>query len=50
MTGKLLILDMLEKARAKEGNSFSLKKFHDKLLAEGSIPLPLIAKKLGYLK
>jgi len=48
LTGKLLILDMLEKARAKEGKSFSLKIFHDKLLAEGSIPLPLIAKKLGY--
>jgi len=48
LTGKLLILEMLEKARAEEGKSFSLIKFHDKLLAEGSIPLPLISKKLGY--
>jgi len=48
LTGKLIILDMLEKARAKEGNSFSLKQFHDKLLAEGSIPPNLIAEKLGY--
>jgi uncharacterized protein (DUF885 family) len=48
LTGKLIILDMLEKARLKEGNSFSLKKFHDKILAEGSIPPPLIAQKLGY--
>jgi len=48
LTGKLLILDMLEKARAKEGNSFSLKQFHDRLLAEGSIPPNLIAEKLGY--
>jgi len=39
---------MLEKARAKEGNSFSLKQFHDNLLAEGSIPPDLIAEKLGY--
>ena len=48
LAGKLIILDMLEKARAKEGNSFSLKQFHDNLLAEGSIPPNLIAKKLGY--
>lgn len=48
LTGKLMILKMLEIARQKEGNSFSLKDFHNKLLAEGSIPPPLIAEKLGY--
>ncbi|MCP4581316.1 MAG: DUF885 domain-containing protein [candidate division Zixibacteria bacterium] len=50
LTGKLIILDMLEKARKKEGNSFSLKQFHDLILAEGSIPPSLIAEKLGYNK
>lgn len=48
LTGKLIILDMLKKARLKEGNSFSLKKFHDKLLSEGTIPPALIAEKYGY--
>ena len=48
LIGKLIILDMLDKAREKEGKSFSLKQFHDKLLAEGTIPPTLIAEKLGY--
>jgi uncharacterized protein (DUF885 family) len=48
LTGKLMILEMLKKARKKEGKSFSLKEFHNKILAEGSIPPALIAKKLGY--
>jgi len=48
LTGKLIILDMLEKARENEGKSFSLKEFHDKLLAEGTIPITLIAEKYGY--
>ena len=48
LTGKLMIMEMLEKARQKEGKSFSLKEFHNKLLAEGSIPPELIAEKLGY--
>jgi uncharacterized protein (DUF885 family) len=48
LMGKLMILDMLEKARKREGKAFSLKKFHDLILAEGTIPPKLIAKKLGY--
>lgn len=48
LTGKLIILDMLDKARQKEGKSFSLKNFHDRILAEGTIPPILIAEKLGY--
>ncbi len=48
LTGKLQILDMLEKARKKEGKSFSLKEFHDKILNEGSIPPALIAEKYDY--
>ena len=39
---------MLEKARESEANSFSLKRFHDLILAEGAIPPNLIAKKLGF--
>jgi uncharacterized protein (DUF885 family) len=48
LTGKLIILDMLDKARRIEGKSFSLKKFHDRFLAEGTISPYLIAEKLGY--
>lgn len=48
LTGKLIILDMLDKTRMIEGYSFSLKRFHDRLLAEGTISPNLIAEKLGY--
>ena len=48
LTGKLIILDMLNKARRIESNSFSLRRFHDRLLAEGTISPNLIALKLGY--
>jgi uncharacterized protein (DUF885 family) len=48
LVGKLMILDMLGKAKKREGKAFSLKKFHDSILAEGTIPPRLIAKKLGY--
>jgi hypothetical protein len=48
MLGRLLILDMREKAKAKEGDKFSLKDFHDKILSEGCIPPALIAKKYGW--
>jgi uncharacterized protein (DUF885 family) len=49
LVGKILIMDMLDKARNREGKAFSLKKFHDSLLAEGSIPPVFIAKKLAKL-
>jgi uncharacterized protein (DUF885 family) len=48
LVGKLIILDMLSKAKKRQGKAFSLKKFHDSILAEGTIPPRLIAKKLGY--
>ena len=49
LTGKLYIMDMLGQSREKEGKSFSLKKFHDSILAEGTIPPALISEKLGYI-
>jgi len=48
MLGRLLILDMKENARARDGDSFSLSEFHAKLLSEGNIPLSLIAWKYGW--
>jgi hypothetical protein len=46
--GRFLILEMKENAKAKEGNKFNLKDFHDKILSEGCIPPALIAKKYGW--
>ena len=46
LVGKLAILDLKQRLEAKEGAAFSLKSFHDRLLAEGSIPVSLIAGKL----
>ncbi|NMC43752.1 MAG: DUF885 domain-containing protein [candidate division Zixibacteria bacterium] len=46
LMGKLAILDLRDKMAAREGSRFDLRTFHDRLLAEGSIPLGLIEKKL----
>jgi uncharacterized protein (DUF885 family) len=34
-------------ANERQGRSFSLAKFHDRLLALGSLPLPTLARELG---
>ena len=47
LTGKTEILKLLEAYKAKEGDNFSLQKFHDALLAEGSIPPPLMWDVMG---
>jgi uncharacterized protein (DUF885 family) len=46
LIGKLLILEIREKYRAQLGSAYSSAAFHDMLLAEGSIPPPLILRKL----
>ena len=46
LVGKRQILELRDEYRKKMGNKYSLKDFHDKLLAEGSIPINLIQKKL----
>jgi uncharacterized protein (DUF885 family) len=38
------ILDLRSRVRQQRGSRFSLKTFHDELLAHGSIPVPLIAR------
>lgn len=42
LIGKLEILSLLEAAKKRDGDAFSLRKFHDDLLAEGSIPPALM--------
>jgi uncharacterized protein (DUF885 family) len=40
--GKLLLLKLRDDIRAKEGASFNLKHFHDRMLALGYPPVPLV--------
>lgn len=47
LMGKRDVLRLLDDYKKREGDSFSLKAFHDSLLAEGSIPLPLIREIWG---
>ena len=42
--GTQAILDLRERLRARLGDAFSLKRFHDELLGFGSVPVPLIAR------
>jgi uncharacterized protein (DUF885 family) len=42
LTGKLEIKRLLEAMKRRDGDNFSLKAFHDALLAEGSIPPALL--------
>jgi len=49
LTGKLEIMALKEAVMSKEGDSFSLKQFHDRLLSEGSIP-PVLFRDIWDLK
>jgi uncharacterized protein (DUF885 family) len=40
--GKLLILKLREDYKAEQGAKFNLQEFHDRLLAYGAPPLPLL--------
>ena len=40
-TGKLQIVQMLSDARLKEGDKFSLRKFHDYVWLNGNVPIAL---------
>lgn len=44
--GKQEIMRLRERTKAAEGARFSLKRFHDRVLDEGSLPTPLIAEAL----
>ena len=39
--GKLMLSKLREDYEAQEGSSFTLKKFHDRLLANGGVPIPV---------
>jgi uncharacterized protein (DUF885 family) len=44
--GKLMIMKLRSDVQQKEGASFSLKKFHDALLEQGGVPLPIVRRAL----
>jgi len=46
LVGKTQLLALRDGFRARMGERFSLGDFHDRLLAEGSIPVSLIRRKL----
>jgi len=45
--GKQEIMKLRERVKSTEGVDFSLRGFHDRVLDEGSMPVPLIARALG---
>ena len=47
MVGMIEIERAREAAAAKDGAAFSLKEFHDRILALGSLPLPSLLRELG---
>jgi len=46
LMGKRAILELKDEVRTREGDDFDLRSFHDRLLSEGSIPIPLIREKM----
>jgi uncharacterized protein (DUF885 family) len=46
LVGKTELMGLRDEYRKRQGDRFSLKDFHDRLLAEGSIPVSLIRRKL----
>lgn len=46
LMGKRQVLELRDGVKAREGEAFNLKSFHDRLLAEGSIPVSLIEAKM----
>jgi uncharacterized protein (DUF885 family) len=47
MTGMIEIENARAGAEAREGDAFSLRDFHDRLLALGTVPLPTLAREFG---
>jgi uncharacterized protein (DUF885 family) len=45
--GQLKIIELREKAEAKMGTKFDIKKFHEKVLESGVLPLALLEKKIN---
>jgi uncharacterized protein (DUF885 family) len=44
--GELELLRLRAAIQARDGAAFSLRDFHEAVLAEGSLPLPILAERL----
>ncbi|QDV42437.1 hypothetical protein Enr13x_22840 [Stieleria neptunia] len=44
--GELFITELRERAEKQLGNAFDVRKFHDEVLRSGSIPLPVLERKI----
>ncbi|MCX7642528.1 MAG: DUF885 domain-containing protein [Armatimonadetes bacterium] len=45
LTGKMAILRLRDEVQKREGSEFSLKRFHDRLLQAGGLPIRLVERK-----
>jgi uncharacterized protein (DUF885 family) len=45
--GMIKILDLREKAKAQLGDKFDLRDFHDTVLKNGAVPLPILEELVG---
>ena len=45
--GELKIMELRKKAQEKMGDKFDIKKFHEKVLESGVMPLALLEKKIN---
>jgi uncharacterized protein (DUF885 family) len=47
MIGQLKIVEIREKARARQGSNFSIKAFHNAVLRTGGVPLPVLEAEIA---
>ena len=50
MVGMLKILELRDKAKARLGKKFDIRKFHDKILVSGPVPLDILERRISELK
>jgi uncharacterized protein (DUF885 family) len=48
MLGMLEIMRLREQAQKKLGERFDIRAFHDRVLEDGSVTLPMLADKIEY--
>jgi uncharacterized protein (DUF885 family) len=44
MTGQLKIIELRDRAKARLGRRFDIRRFHNALLDQGALPLPVLER------